>query len=259
MISRKCGLIGTTKRKQKGGSDVNQHLPSQAVCAVCTPSSGSIWCAALRPSPLCGMAQAVSDESRWCVPVFGTVIRARLGTTRARPGVHVALVSGHDALWSDELRCVWVGQMRDEPFYALISGFEPNDVPGVGTFYDFQDRLLQRERQARSQARRPYQRRDERDQAAAHKDKNDLRPHAGIVNRLTALILGLLRRQPSLNYWQVRLVWPPCLGAGAATALLRLLRGPLSRVGLARPGPSPCGWRRRQTAHLGQSLRPEAV
>ncbi|MBV7338042.1 hypothetical protein KFU94_59415 [Chloroflexi bacterium TSY] len=85
---------------------------------------------------------------------------------------------------------VWVGQMRDEPFYALISGFEPNDVPGVGTFYDFQDRLLQRERQARSQARRPYQRRDERDQAAAHKDKNDLRPHAGIVNRLTALILG---------------------------------------------------------------------
>lgn len=83
----------------------------------------------------------------------------------------------------------WVEQMRDEPFYALISGFEPSDVPGLGTFYDFQDRLLQRERQARSHERRPYRRRDEQDQAAANQDKNDLRPHAGIVNRLTERIL----------------------------------------------------------------------
>lgn len=84
----------------------------------------------------------------------------------------------------------WVRQMRDEPFYALVSGFEPGDVPGVGTFYDFQDRMLQREPQARSHRHRPYQRRDERDQAAVHKEKNDLRPHVGIVNRLTERILG---------------------------------------------------------------------
>ncbi|MCH9662203.1 MAG: hypothetical protein K0U66_00915 [Gammaproteobacteria bacterium] len=92
----------------------------------------------------------------------------------------------------------WVGQMRDEPFYALISGFEPHDVPGVGTFYDFQDRLLQREPQARSHRRRPYQRRDVRDQAATHKDKNDLRPHAGIVNRLTERIGGRPFAPPSV-------------------------------------------------------------
>ena len=59
----------------------------------------------------------------------------------------------------------WVEQMRDEPFYALISGFAPSRVPGVGTFYDFQDRVLQRERQPRSHLRRPYRRREERDQA----------------------------------------------------------------------------------------------
>ena len=34
----------------------------------------------------------------------------------------------------------WVALMRDDPFLALISGFDPQDVPGVGTFYDFQDR-----------------------------------------------------------------------------------------------------------------------
>ena len=52
---------------------------------------------------------------------------------------------------------VWVQMMRDDPFYALISGFAPYDVPGVGTFpglsartgYGFQDRPLQRLRQPR--------------------------------------------------------------------------------------------------------------
>ena len=43
----------------------------------------------------------------------------------------------------------WVALMRDDPFYALISGFDPTDVPGVGTFYNFQDRLLHRPDQPR--------------------------------------------------------------------------------------------------------------
>lgn len=93
----------------------------------------------------------------------------------------------------------WVAQMRDESFYALISGFEPSHIPGVGTFYDFQDRLLQRERQSRSHLRRPYRRREERDKAAAHKDKNDLRPHADIVNRLSQRILGRSFDPPSVG------------------------------------------------------------
>jgi len=85
---------------------------------------------------------------------------------------------------------VWVKMMRDEPFYALISGFHPEDVPGVGTFYDFQDRLLQRPRQPRTTQRRPYRRRDQRDKADHHKDKNDLRPHRDIINRLADRILA---------------------------------------------------------------------
>lgn len=84
----------------------------------------------------------------------------------------------------------WVALMRDDPFHALISGFDPQDLPGVGTFYDFQDRLLQRLRQSRTTQRRPYRRRDQRDKAHQHKDKNDLRPHQGIVNRLADRILA---------------------------------------------------------------------
>ena len=38
---------------------------------------------------------------------------------------------------------VWVQRLHEKPLYALLSGFAPDDVPGVGTFYDFQDRVLQ--------------------------------------------------------------------------------------------------------------------
>ena len=77
---------------------------------------------------------------------------------------------------------VWVPMMYDDPFYAIISGFAPQDIPGVGTFYDFQDRLLKRIRQSRTIQRRPCRRRTQRDKAQHHKDKNNLRPHQDIVN-----------------------------------------------------------------------------
>jgi len=35
----------------------------------------------------------------------------------------------------------WVDQLNTNRLYAILSGFEPGDVPGVGTFYDFFARL----------------------------------------------------------------------------------------------------------------------
>ena len=35
----------------------------------------------------------------------------------------------------------WVNEMKRVPYYAILSGFEPGDIPGVGTFYDFFARL----------------------------------------------------------------------------------------------------------------------
>lgn len=31
----------------------------------------------------------------------------------------------------------WVDEMYRVPLYSILSGFEPGDIPGVGTFYDF--------------------------------------------------------------------------------------------------------------------------
>jgi hypothetical protein len=93
---------------------------------------------------------------------------------------------------------VWVKMMHDDPFYAIISGFDPRDIPGVGTFYDFQDRLLQRQRQSRTTRCRPRRHRDTKDKAHQHKNKNDLRPHSGIVNRLVDRILTRNSTSPPL-------------------------------------------------------------
>lgn len=35
----------------------------------------------------------------------------------------------------------WIDQLKRVPFYAVLSGFHPDDIPGIGTFYDFFDRL----------------------------------------------------------------------------------------------------------------------
>lgn len=35
----------------------------------------------------------------------------------------------------------WVDQLYRVPLYAILSGFEPGNIPGVGTFYDFFNRL----------------------------------------------------------------------------------------------------------------------
>lgn len=35
----------------------------------------------------------------------------------------------------------WVDELHRVPLYAILSGFEPGDVPGIGTFYDFFKRL----------------------------------------------------------------------------------------------------------------------
>lgn len=35
----------------------------------------------------------------------------------------------------------WINEMKRTPLYAILSGFPANDIPGVGTFYDFFPRL----------------------------------------------------------------------------------------------------------------------
>jgi hypothetical protein len=85
----------------------------------------------------------------------------------------------------------WVAQMRTDPFYAIISGFAPTQVPGVGTFYEFMDRLLglDAHRVQHLYRPKPRQQRAKKDKQAS-KDKNkDTPKHQHIVAKLAARFL----------------------------------------------------------------------
>jgi hypothetical protein len=53
----------------------------------------------------------------------------------------------------------WVQALESFPFFAILSGFVPDDVPGVGTFYDFIGRLWQAEKRSATKIRKPLARR----------------------------------------------------------------------------------------------------
>ena len=86
---------------------------------------------------------------------------------------------------------VWVPMMRDDPFYALISGFRPERCAGGGHLLRFPRSSATTSAPVRVAANGgPYRRRDQRDKNKQHKDKNDLRPHQDIVKRLADRILA---------------------------------------------------------------------
>jgi len=73
----------------------------------------------------------------------------------------------------------WVSSMRSHPFYAIICGFYPFDVPGVGTFYDFINLLMLRKpKEGRGLSRRKRK-----------PDEKSKQKHQGIIRRLASRLL----------------------------------------------------------------------
>lgn len=85
----------------------------------------------------------------------------------------------------------WVPMMRDHPAYAIVSGFAPEALPAVGTFYTFMDRLLRRTQKGRSQLRKKVDKAQQKaPPAASEAERQD-----GIIRRLAARILEAYRDQ----------------------------------------------------------------
>jgi hypothetical protein len=79
---------------------------------------------------------------------------------------------------------VWVQRLQEQSVYALLCGFEPDRVPGVGAFYDFQDRLLQCAEPLLGHECVPRHRSEQRKMSGTLRDKNNTVPHAPILDRL---------------------------------------------------------------------------
>jgi len=104
---------------------------------------------------------------------------------------------------------VWVKRLNEQPRYALMSGFAPEDVPGVGTFYDFQDRLLQVYEPVLNQECHPRRRSEQRKKDATLRDKNNLAPHVGILDRLADRLMARPATPVIYGQWQTNLTVLP--------------------------------------------------
>jgi hypothetical protein len=85
----------------------------------------------------------------------------------------------------------WVTELHTVPLYAILSGFEPGDLPGVGTFYDFFRRLWSAEKEHRTSKRKPRQSRKRKPKKGKKGEKAPI-SKPGRVERLVRWMLPRL-------------------------------------------------------------------
>lgn len=96
----------------------------------------------------------------------------------------------------------WIAEMRSNPLLAILSGFRPfnyepsgseeflpDTIPGVGTFYDFQNRLVLTDKLIhKSHFRKPSKRRKAKKKLKKGEKLNLTRP--GIIDRLCKRVIS---------------------------------------------------------------------
>lgn len=97
----------------------------------------------------------------------------------------------------------WVNKLKDNKVFAILSGFEPAELPGVGTFYDFINRLTLADKEWKRKQRN--RRRKFKRKPSKKLQKNEKLPpkHPGIVDRLTKRIMKNLNLPPYLGKYPV--------------------------------------------------------
>lgn len=90
----------------------------------------------------------------------------------------------------------WVNELYRTPLYAILSGFEPGDVPGIGTFYDFFDRLWAKEKKNVTRKRKSKKSRKRKPKKGKKGKKSPIKP--GRVKRLVEWIIPRLEWKKEL-------------------------------------------------------------
>lgn len=90
----------------------------------------------------------------------------------------------------------WVCEMHRVPLYAILSGFTPGDVPGVGTFYDFFPRLWAAEKKHLSSTIKSKKTRAKKPKKGKKGGKSPRKP--GRVERLMTWMLPRLNQKKPL-------------------------------------------------------------
>ncbi|MFQ5641950.1 MAG: transposase [bacterium] len=84
--------------------------------------------------------------------------------------------------YGEESITEWVKTLKAMPLFAILSGFDPDDVPGIGTFYDFLHRLWlcedKRTKILKGFSAKPKKKKDK-----------DERPHPDIVRKIVKRVI----------------------------------------------------------------------
>lgn len=91
----------------------------------------------------------------------------------------------------------WVTEMYRVPLYAILSGFEPGDVPGVGTFYDFFPRLWAAEQKHCSSKVKSAKARKRKPKKGKKGEKSPI-TKPGRIKRLVQWILPRIEQKKAL-------------------------------------------------------------
>lgn len=144
----------------------------------------------------------------------------------------------------------WVKDLKAFPIWAIFSGFDPGDVPGVGTFYDFMKRLWLSDKPNRFSKLRSFRRKKPK----KGKRKGEKSPHkSGVVNLLVERFLKNPPRFKTRPHDLLQQVFKECfVGPSAKLGLLgdvEHLRiagdGTSVRTGASRYGKSTCTCRKQ--------------
>lgn len=105
----------------------------------------------------------------------------------------------------------WVSQLRRVPLYAILSGFEPGDTPGVGTFHDFFDRIWGAD-QANTKSKTQPKRKKKNKKKKPKKGEKESPKNPGIVEKLVNRYFKygstqkLFPQDPLFNFFQTQFV-----------------------------------------------------
>ena len=97
----------------------------------------------------------------------------------------------------------WVDRLNNNKVYAIICGCEPDDVPGVGTFYDFIDRLTLADKNLKRQQRNRRKKFNRKPSKKMRKNEKLPLRHPDIVNKIVKKIIKNLDQPPYLGNYRL--------------------------------------------------------
>lgn len=97
----------------------------------------------------------------------------------------------------------WVQSLKNSDVYATLSGFEPDDVPGIGTFYDFIRRLAGIDKQAENQRRKKTMTFNRKPSKKLKQNQKLPPKHPDIVNKMVNRVIKFDNQPPHLGQHQL--------------------------------------------------------